>query len=168
MQQEVNQITLETATQFVKGVGPSRAKGFSELGVETVGDLLEYYPRDWVFLPEVSKIGELCPDREACLVGVVEQTDYQPYRKVPVFEITLADETGFIRVVWFRGRYLVNQLEPGQMLLVHGKVAKYKYQLQLTNPKFIVLKEDQPQGPEAFSGPVYPASAKLPSWQIKK
>ena len=168
MQHEANQITLETATQFVKGVGPSRAKGFAELGVETVGDLLEYYPRDWVFLPEVSKIGHLRLDREVCLVGIVEQTDYQPYRKVPIFEITLADETGFIRIVWFRGRYLINQIEPGQMLLVHGKVAKYKYQFQLTNPKFIVLKEDQPRGPEAFSGPVYPASAKLPSWQIKK
>ena len=37
MQQD--QITLETPVQFIKGVGPSRAKSFGELGVETVGDL---------------------------------------------------------------------------------------------------------------------------------
>ena len=43
MQQEANQITLETATQFVKGVGPARAKGFVELGVETVGDLFAFF-----------------------------------------------------------------------------------------------------------------------------
>ncbi|MHC4292252.1 MAG: ATP-dependent DNA helicase RecG, partial [Planctomycetota bacterium] len=167
-QQDANQITLETPVQFIKGVGPSRAKSFAELGVETVGDMLEYYPRDWVFLPEPVKIVDAGPNQSVCLVGIVEQTDWQPYRKVPIFEITLADETGYIRAVWFHGRYLVNQLEPGQALLVHGKVTKYKHQLQLSNPKFIVLQEDQPRGPEAFSGPVYPASAKLASWQIKK
>ena len=167
-QQDANQITLETPIQFIKGVGPARAKSFAELGVESAGDLLEYYPRDWVFLPEAVKIADARPNRDVCLVGIVEQTDWQPYRKVPIFEITLADETGFIRIVWFRGRYLMNQLEPGQALLVHGKVAKYKHHLQLSNPKFIILQDDQPRGPEAFSGPVYPASAKLANWQIKK
>ena len=167
-QQDANQITLETPVQFIKGVGPSRAASLAELGVECAGDLLEYYPRDWVFMPEPVKIADARANMEVCLVGIVEQTDWQPYRKVPIFEITLADDTGFIRVVWFRGRYLTNQLEPGQALLVHGKVAKYKHQLQMSNPKFVILKDDQPRGPEAFSGPVYPASAKLPSWQIKK
>ena len=167
-QQDANQITLETPVQFIKGVGPARAKSFAELGVETAGDLLEYYPRDWVFMPEPVKIAEVRANQTVCLVGIVEQTDWQPYRKVPIFEITLADETGYIRIVWFRGRYLMNQLEPGQALLVHGKVAKYKHHLQLSNPKFIILADDQPRGPEAFSGPVYPASGKLPSWQIKK
>ncbi|MHC5122234.1 MAG: OB-fold nucleic acid binding domain-containing protein [Planctomycetota bacterium] len=167
-QQDANQTTLETPVQFIKGVGPSRAASLAELGVECAGDLLEYYPRDWVFMPEPVKIADARANMEVCLVGIVEQTDWQPYRKVPIFEITLADDTGFIRVVWFRGRYLMNQLEPGQALLVHGKVAKYKHQLQMSNPKFVILKDDQPRGPEAFSGPVYPASAKLPSWQIKK
>ena len=166
--QNENQVTLETPVQYLKGVGPSRAKAFGELDVQTVGDLLEYYPRDWVFLPEPVTISEVRANREVCIVGIVEQTDWQPYRKVPIFEITLADDTGFIRVVWFHGRYLINQLEPGKVLLVHGKVKKYKYQLQISNPKFIVLQDNQPRGPEAFSGPVYPASGKLPSWQIKK
>jgi ATP-dependent DNA helicase RecG len=168
MQQDAKPITIQTPVQYLKGVGPSRAKSFSELGVETVGDLLEYYPRDWEFLPDVVKIAEVQPNQTACLVGIVEQTDWQPYRKVPIFEITLADETGFIRAIWFHGRYLMNQLEPGQPLLVHGKVTKYKHQLQLSNPKFIILKDDQPRGPESLSGPVYPASGKLLSWQIKK
>ncbi|MHC4988831.1 MAG: ATP-dependent DNA helicase RecG [Planctomycetota bacterium] len=167
-QQEANQMTLETPVQYLKGVGPSRAKSFGELGVQTAGDLLEYYPRDWVFMPEPVKIADARIGQMVCLVGVVEQTDWQPYRKVPMFEVTLADDTGYIRVVWFHGRYLMNQLEPGQLLLVHGKVGKYKYQLQLNNPKFTILAEDQPKGPESLSGPVYPASAKLPGWQIKK
>ena len=76
MQQDANQIILETSMQFVKGVGPSRAKCFVDLGVQTVGDLLEYYPRDWEFLPEVVKIAEVRPNQTVCLVGIVEQTDW--------------------------------------------------------------------------------------------
>jgi ATP-dependent DNA helicase RecG len=168
MQQEANDITLETPVQFLSGVGPQRAKAFGEIGVETAGDLLEHYPRDWVFMPEPAAISDIGPEQTVCVVGIVEQTDYQPYRRVPVFEVTLADDTGILRVVWFRGKYLINQLEPGQVLLVHGKVKKYKHHLQMANPKFVILQEDQAQDPSALSGPVYPATAKLPNWQIKK
>lgn len=38
---------LSMPVQFVKGVGPRKAKAFAKLGVETLGDLLEYFPRDW-------------------------------------------------------------------------------------------------------------------------
>ncbi|HPO70220.1 MAG TPA: ATP-dependent DNA helicase RecG [Anaerohalosphaeraceae bacterium] len=168
MVQQAGTITLDTPVQFLAGVGPMRAQAFDELGVKTVGDLLEYYPRDWVFMPEPMAISDVRANQTVCILGLVEQTDWQPYRKIPLFEATLADQTGTIRIVWFHGRYLVNQLEPGQMLLVHGKAIRYRYQLQINNPKFLIVHPDQPRGPDAFSGPVYPASAKLPSWQIKK
>ena len=168
MVEEAVDITLETRLQYLSGVGPHRAQAFEQLGVGCVGDLLEYYPRDWVFMPEPVTISEIGPEQTVCVVGIVEGTDYQPYRRVPVFEVTLADDTGILRVVWFRGKYLMNQLEPGQVLLVHGKVKKYKYQLQMSNPKFVVLQEDQAKDPSALSGPVYPATAALPAWQIKK
>ncbi|MHC5083079.1 MAG: ATP-dependent DNA helicase RecG [Planctomycetota bacterium] len=168
MQPEQQQIGLDTAVQFLKGVGPVKGGALAELGVATVADLLEYYPRDWVFLPEAMKINQVRADQAVSLVGVVEQTDYQPYRRVPVFEITLADETGFIKVIWFRGGYLAKQFEPGMRVLVHGKAKKYKYELQLSNPKFMILQEGQEGDSEAFSGAVYPASGKISSWQIKK
>lgn len=42
-------MNLDTPIQYIKGVGPTKAKLFAKLGVFTVGDLLEYYPREWVF-----------------------------------------------------------------------------------------------------------------------
>ena len=42
--------------QYVKGVGPARAELLNKLDVKTAGDLLEYYPRDWVFPPKIEKI----------------------------------------------------------------------------------------------------------------
>jgi ATP-dependent DNA helicase RecG len=159
---------LSMPVQYLKGVGPVRAEVLAELGVRTAEDLLNYFPRDWRFAPEPTRIGDLRKGQTVCIIGTVEQTDYQAHRKIPFFEVILADETGFCRIVWFHGKYLINQIEPGQRLAAVGEVSEYKHQLQLTNPRFHILRPDEPQDTESFSGPVYPASAKLPSWQIKK
>ncbi len=159
---------LSTPVQYIKGVGPARAETFAQLGVETVGDLLEYYPRDWNFLPEPTKISQMEPNRTVTVIGMIESTDYQSYRRQPMFEALISDDTGVCRIVWFHGGFLRNQLEPGQIIVVSGKVALYKHQLQLANPRFLMLDEKHPQSIEHFSGGIYPASSKLSSAQIKK
>jgi ATP-dependent DNA helicase RecG len=163
-----NQLTLSTPVQFLKGVGPVRAEVFSRLGVETAGDLLEYYPRDWNFVPEPTKIGQLRPDQEVAVIGLIESIDYQDYRRQPLFEALVSDDTGVCRIVWFHGGYLRDQLEPGQIIMASGKVTSYKHQLQLTNPKFVLLDQEDPQSAEHFSGGVYPVCKGLTSMQIKK
>ena len=67
-----NNISLSMPVQFLKGVGPAKAKVFAQLGVETVGDLLEYFPRDWVFTPETIKINQMRQGQTAAVVGLVE------------------------------------------------------------------------------------------------
>lgn len=154
--------------RFLKGVGPARARTFVQLGVKTVGDLLEYFPRDWVFASEPIKINQIQEGQSVTIIGQVESTDYQSYRKPPIFEAVLADETGVCRIVWFHGGYLRNQISPGMVIMASGKVALYKHQLQMTNPKFAVLDEEHLKSGEVFSGGVYPASAGLSSRQIKQ
>ena len=162
------EIALSTPVQYVKGVGPARANVFAQLGVETVGDLLEYFPRDWVFAPGAIKINQIQPEQTTTIVGLVESTDYQSYRKPPIFEAILSDDTGVCRIVWFHGGFLRNQLKPGQVIVASGKVSLYRHQLQMTNPKFLVVDEKTSRADEYFSGGVYPASANLGSRQIKK
>ncbi len=161
-------LTPSTPVQYVKGVGPARAKTFAQLGVNTVGDLLEYYPRDWVFAPSPVKIARLQPNETASVIALVESTDYQNYRRPPIFEAMVSDDTSTCRVVWFHGGYLRNQLQPGQVVMLSGKVTLFKHQLQMTNPKFMVLDEAHTQPDLYFNGGVYPASANLSSAQIKR
>jgi len=163
-----SRLDLSMPVQYLKGVGPARAKTFAQLGVETVGDLLEYFPRDWNFLPESTKIAQTQPGRPATIIGMVESIDYQGYRRQSIFEAVVSDDTGVCRIIWFHGGFLRNQLEPGQVIMASGKVTVYKHQLQLTNPKFVVLDEEHPQSAEYFGGGVYPACKGLTSRQIKK
>jgi len=161
-------IVLTTPVQYLKGVGPARAAVFEKLGVRTAGDLLEYFPRDWVFAPGRTGIGELRPDEPATIIGLVESIDYQDYRRTPMFEAIVSDETGVCRIVWFHGGYLRSQIRLGQVIMASGKPAVFKHQLQMTNPKFMVIDEKHTEPEKHFSGGVYPASGRLSSRQIKQ
>jgi ATP-dependent DNA helicase RecG len=161
-------ITITTPVQYLKGVGPARAAVFERLGVRTAADLLEYFPRDWVFAPGRILISEMRPDEPATIIGLVESIDYQDYRRPPLFEAIVSDESGVCRVVWFHGGYLRRQLRLGQVIMASGKATIFKHQLQMTNPKFMVLDEKHTEPEKYFSGGVYPASGRLSSRQIKQ
>jgi len=163
-----NNLSLSMPVQFLKGVGPAKAKAFAQLGVETVGDLLEYFPRDWVFAPDAVKINQMREGQSATVIGLVESVDYTGHRRVPTFEAEITDDTGMCRVIWFHGGFLRNQLKVGQVIMVSGKVSLYKHQMQMTNPKFMIVDEESADPAEYFGGGVYPASAKLSSRQIKR
>jgi ATP-dependent DNA helicase RecG len=163
-----NKLDLSMPVRYLKGVGPARAGIFAQLDVRTIGDLLEYFPRDWIFVPRAVKINQMQQGQSVTIFGLVESVDYQSYRQPPIFEAVLADDTGLCRIVWFHGGYLRNQLKVGQVIMASGKAALYKHQLQLTNPKFLVLDKESSEPSEYFGGGVYPASAKLSSMQIKR
>ncbi len=163
-----NKITLSMPVQYLKGVGPAKAAAFAQLGVRTVEDLLEYFPRDWVFAPQVTKINKMQPDENVTIMGLVESVDFQGFLKPAIFEAMISDDTGVCRIIWFHGGFLQNQLKPGQVIMASGKASLYKHNLQLTNPKFMVLDEKPSSPDEHFSGGVYSASSKLSSAHIKR
>ncbi|MBN1818110.1 MAG: ATP-dependent DNA helicase RecG [Sedimentisphaerales bacterium] len=159
---------LAMPVQYVKGVGPVRAQAFAELGVHTLEDLLEYFPRDWRFAPDLVKIADLQPDQTGTVIGVIQQTDFHRSRRTPMFKAMIADDTGVCYLVWFHGGYLRNELEPGQTIIVSGKVMLYKFLKQMTNPRFTILDEEDQANPERFGGAVYPGTAALPATQIRR
>ena len=159
---------MSMPVQFLKGVGPARAEVFARLGVNTVADLLEYYPRDWVFMPKLVKINRMAPNKTVAVIGLVESTDYQSYRRQPMFEAVISDDTGICRIVWFHGGYLRDKLRPGQIIMASGKVTVYRHHLQMTNPTFVVLEQGHSRPADYFTGGIYPATARLGSRQIKR
>ncbi len=154
--------------QYLKGVGPAKAKVFAKMGVETVADLLEHYPRSYSFAPEPVNINRIRRGTEVTIVAVVESTDYFSRKRPPIFEALVADTTALCKIVWFHGGYLRKMIKPGDCIIATGKVTEYKYQKQLTNPRFIIAGDEDNNNADDLSGPVYPASGKLSSLQIRR
>jgi ATP-dependent DNA helicase RecG len=166
----VAELTLDTEVRFVKGVGPRRAEQLAALGIETVEDLLTYYPRRFDLRRQVQPMRTLRGDEDnATVAGEVVYTEYKPYGRRPYFECTLQDADGWVGVKWFHGGYLRDRIKEGMTLAVSGKASMYREAVQFINPQFQVIWD--PEGTNLNQDelmPVYPAGAKLSSAQVGK
>jgi len=161
------QINLDTEVRFLKGVGPSRAQKLAQLGVQTVGDLLEYYPRDHEFRPPLTLIKELVRDHQVTVAGQILSLRYSGRSRPPRFQLKLEDPTGCCELIWFHGGYLRDSLRPGDLLAAWGKVSQYKEAYQLVNPRWQKIQdiEELDQGDQTGMA-IYPASGELSSSDI--
>jgi len=112
---------METEIRFVPGVGPARAKLFNKLGVFTVEDLLNYFPRDWIMPSDCKKIADAEPGKTIITTGEVVAAEYTPYTRPPRFTAIIEDETGRCTATWFNGGWVGNQLCEGKQVMLCGR-----------------------------------------------
>src|SRR3712207_5409007 len=117
---------LARPVEELAGVGPSRAKALKALGLHTLGDLLEYFPRDSQFESSELNIRQLVPEQGQTVRGRVVACDYIAGRGRPRFEATIEDDTGKLALVFFHSAYLRRQIHPGVMIRVQGRVKYFR------------------------------------------
>jgi ATP-dependent DNA helicase RecG len=157
---------LATPVDSFEGIGPSRAKNLRALGLLRLGDLLEYFPRDYQFESEELTIDKLVGDQISTVRGEVVAVDYIPIRPRPRFEATIDDGTEKLSLVWFNASYLRSQIHPGKLIRVRGRVRYFRNIPQMTQPKWSVIDESTERIEQSKFRAIYPASANLSSEQI--
>jgi ATP-dependent DNA helicase RecG len=159
---------LETPIEALDGVTPARAKAYNALGVSTLGDLLEYFPRTYQFESSELSISQLVADQIQTVRGRVVAVDYITMRGRPRFEATIEDDTGKLALVFFNASYLRRQIHPGLLIRVQGRVKIYRNFPQMANATWRNVDETTDRIAETKFRPIYPASMKLTSGQIEK
>lgn len=160
--------TLNQPVESFDGVGDARAKQLRELGIETLFDLLHYFPRDYQFESSELAISALQPEIIQNVRGTVVAVNYIPARPRPRFEATIDDGTGRCALVWFNGGYLRSRIHPGKHLRVKGKVRFFRNLPQIGNPHWEVIDDQAQVIDQSKFRAIYPASSKLSSDQIGK
>ena len=114
-------IDLDAPVHALPGIGPVRAADLAERGVASVGDLLRFPPRDYVFPSDRRVLAEAEADRPAVFRVRLESIRLlrRGWRRSTV-EGIVADETGSVRCLWFRAPYLARTLKPGVRMLLRG------------------------------------------------
>ncbi len=142
-------LELDTPVQYVKGIGPPRAKTLEAKGIRTVEDLLTYAPFRYEDRSNVKRINELAPGETATVLAVVESARLASFqrRRLGLFEATFTDESGrTLTGKWFHSDYLANVIEPGKEVALYGKVEfdRYSGTLAMIHPEFEILDPDDP------------------------
>ena len=120
----------------LKGIGEKTGKLFQKVGVMTVGDLLEYYPRAYDTYEEPSPIGELKPDQVMTVAGMLYKTpDVKRYSHIQVITTNLKDMTGTLLLTWYNMPYLHSTLKAGMRAVFRGRVVKKSGRLTMEQPE---------------------------------
>lgn len=126
--------------QYLKGVGPARAKLFSKLGIDTVGALLRFFPRTYENWKDTVSILEAAPDKQVCIKAIVAQPpeEHRTAGGRLLTKTTATDGTWVMTLTFFNNRYVKNQLEEGQEYLFFGKIQDSIYGgREMLSPRFV-------------------------------
>ena len=151
----------------LNGIGPKRADALRDKGINTIKDLLFFFPVRYEDRRKVTSISELEVGREALLWGRVLSAGEEQISRAgkKIFRIELGDNTGVVDLVWFNySRLYLRQLaKTGATLSVYGKVRLFRNRLQVVHPQAEVT--DAPR--RGSLEPVYPGIKGIPQKVLK-
>ncbi len=153
--------------ETLRGVGATRGRQLRGLGVGTLGELVEYFPRDYQYESSELAISGVVGEQIQVVRGEVVAVDYVPARPRPRFEATIEDGTGKMGLVWFYGQYLRRQIHPGMTIRVRGKVSFFKNIPRMTQPKWEAVDATTETIEQSKFRAIYPATARLTSEAIE-
>jgi ATP-dependent DNA helicase RecG len=115
----------------------AQKEALKRLGIETVRDLLYYFPTRYSDISEIKLIGDLESGEIATVYGVVSglKTKKSFRTKVPMAEGYIEDTSGRMKITWFNQAFLAKVLHEGQKVSLTGKVSNGKYGLSMSNPE---------------------------------
>ena len=146
--------------RYAKGVGERREKLLNRLGIETIEDLLLYFPRRIEDRSQVKRIASLRSGERATIHGRVRAIDIiRPRRDLEILKVAVQDLSGVAYAIWFNQPWLKNQFSVGMRLALFGEAERAFGQVQLTNPIWEHVGENFLTGRLV---PVYPSTEGLP------
>ncbi len=163
-------LALDSSLTYIKGVGPARAAMLQSRGLETVEDLLHYFPFRYEDRSNLKPIKQLAPGELATVIAEVKSAKLSGFRRrnLGLFEATFTDASGGILLAkWFHGAYLADRLTVGTRVALFGKIEfdNYRGEIQMMHPETELLSGDDEEGDSALHTgrivPVYEAAGKV-------
>lgn len=159
---------LDQGLQYLKGVGPARAQALQRLGLTTIAQLLEHYPRhhdDRTSLRPLSKlqVGE----RQTFSGRVVSVSEHFPRPGMHLVKVGVSDGTGLVVGTWWNQPYIKRAFAPGTQVVMTGRVESRYGELQVDSPEF----EFPDRAASLSTGrlvPIYPLGAGLTQPMFRK
>ena len=163
LQKKINISYLKTNIEYLKGVGPARAKLLNtELGISTFFDLLNHFPFRYVDKTKVYTINQVSVNEQNIqILGELGPLNIQGVGRRKRMHSYLKDATGKVELIWFQGvSFLQKTLVPGNSYLLYGKPSLFKGKINFSHPQLTLATAAQLNKNSGFE-PVYNTTEKL-------
>ena len=149
---------LSTDVQYIKGIGPQRAKSLQKLGIETLQDLISWLPRRYEDRTEFRKIADLVPGEAACVAAMVAAPPTLSHIRqgMDLVKLRAVDESGTLDVTFFNQTWLKSNLRQGETYAFYGRAEGTLLRRQMASPVVEPLEKREVTGRIV---PIYPLTA---------
>ncbi len=159
---------LANDIKYVPGVGEMRARALEhELGIRTLGDLLQHYPFRYIDRTRVYRIADITDAAGLAYVQFrarVTGVSYAGEGRRRRFYAYAQDDTGQAELVWFQGiKWIEKKIEVGREYLFFGRPSFYRNTLQLAHPELETIEQALTRKAESGMQGIYPSTEKLNS-----
>ncbi|MDD6967624.1 MAG: ATP-dependent DNA helicase RecG [Firmicutes bacterium] len=129
---------LTDPVTLLRGVGPTRAKQFQALNIDTLGDLICHFPRGYEDRTRLLQVAQLEVDKPACFRAMVMNTPRTNHirKGLDLTKVQVADHTGRLNLTFFNSKYAVEHLEYGKEYIFYGCLTGDYSGYGMTNPIF--------------------------------
>ena len=163
----MSRLSLDAPVSELSGVGKSKAEKLSKLGINTLFDLIYFFPRAYENRGSISLLSDACDGvASAYLLTVGTEVSSAKLKSgLTISKFRAFDESGSVEVIFFNSPYVKSIFHIGSEFRFYGKASFSKNKLQLTNPKYEAYVEGLVL--EDFI-PVYPLTEGISSKQLDK
>jgi ATP-dependent DNA helicase RecG len=154
-------VALNASLTVLQGVGPRHAQTLGQLGMNTLGDMLYYFPRRYEDYSQLKPIKNLWVNEQVTVIGAVQSVSTRPIKggKAPIVEVVITDGTGALRLSWFNQPWIANRMKTGDNVAVSGKLDQYLGRLVMNNPDVEPVEAEHLHTNRIV--PIYPLTAKV-------
>ena len=160
-------LNLEQDIQYIKGVGPNKAKALQRLGIYTIEDMITHYPREYEDRTKPKKIAELVDGEEAFIqaICVSAVTVIRKKKNMIVYKMAIRDDTGTLVTTWYNQSYIKDKFRIGEGYNFYGKISKKYGAIEMNSPEFEEANKHEITGRIV---PMYPSTYNISQNVIRK
>ncbi len=139
---------LKDPVSVLKGVGPKKQAALKRLGIETIGDFLMFFPREYQDRRSICPISQLKQEQPVRVRAEVELVVKDPYRRGrrQNLRLLVKDPTGKLEIVFFQAGYLADSFKIGTVYDFYGKPTVNRGRMQMLHPDFSKQEQESLRG----------------------
>ncbi|KUK91208.1 MAG: ATP-dependent DNA helicase RecG [Mesotoga infera] len=139
-------VSHSTPIKFAYSVGEARSKILKRMDIETVGDLIYYFPRDYEDRRIIVSISSIVPDCKVSVKGRILNFSAKKVSGYTIISAVASDGFGQLLLKWFNQDYILQKLKKEREYLIHGLAKKTAFgPMEMNSPEIEEVEGEVPR-----------------------